>query len=61
MPSAIKPKNGGSRTGSGIEAADVLMDKEDRGEVRRGEPIGLLGVHELLEALDNVRLGNDKG
>lgn len=60
-PSAIRPKNGGSGVGSGIEEMDVLIERDERGDVRRGESIEVRGVCERVEPLDRARRGRSKG
>lgn len=60
MPSLIRPKNGGSGTGSGIEEMEVLMDSEDRGE-RRCDSIELRGVGVRDDPLESVRRGRVNG
>lgn len=63
IPSEIRPKNGGSGIGSGIELIDVLIESEDRGDVRRerGESIELRGVYERLEPFEMARRGSVNG
>ena len=60
IPSLIKPKNGGSGTGSEIEDIDVLIDSEERGDVRRAESMELRGVWLLVEPFDCARFGRVK-
>ena len=58
MPSEISPKKGGSGVGSGIEEMEVLIDREERGDVRRGDSIEFRGECERVEPFDIARRGN---
>lgn len=61
MPSAMRPKKGGSGVGSGMEEAVVEMEREERGEVRRGESIELCGLVVRVDGLERVRKGKEIG
>lgn len=60
MPSAMRPKKGGSGTGSGMEEMEVLMESDERGEVRRGESIEVRGVCDRVEPFERARRGKVK-
>lgn len=55
MPSAMRPKKGGSGVGSGMEEATVEIDREERGDLRRGESIELRGLVVRVDAFERVR------
>lgn len=59
MPSAMSPKKGGSGMGSGIEEAVVEMEREDRGDVRRGESIEFRELGVRVEEFERVRRGRE--
>lgn len=61
MPSAMRPKNGGFGMGSGIEEAEVEMEREERGDVRRGESIEVLGLVVRVDEFERVRWGRAIG
>lgn len=61
MPSLIKPKKGGSGIGSGREEMDVLIESDERGDVRRVKSVEFLGDGVRVEPFDKVRRGKEKG
>jgi len=56
----MRPKNGGSGTGSGIEEIEVLIDNDDLGE-RLARSTELRGVEVRVDPFDKVRRGSMNG